>query len=107
MAVFLGALLLGIMAYLYFARADPAVYRHTMKGNPVNEPEFTIFNPFRDRLPERTAEAFLEKLKEGRCPEALDVPLLPRDYKEDVCERERRLPLLAWRLRIDQTMVPT
>ena len=97
-AVFSAALLIGIMAYLYLARANPAVYRHTMKGNPVKEPEFTIFNPFRDRLPERAAEAFLEKLKEGRCREAYDVPLLTRDYKEEVCEKESKSPLVAWRL---------
>lgn len=97
-AVFLAALLIGITAYLYLARANPAVYRHMTKGNPVKEPEFTIFNPFRHRLPERTAEAFLEELKEGRCREVVDVLLLRRNYKEDVCEKERRSPLLAWEL---------
>ena len=98
-AVFFAALLTGITVYLYLARANPAVYRHMMNGNPVKEPEFTIFNPFRDRRPERVAEAFLEKLKEGRCREAVDVPLLTRDYKEEVCEKENKSPLLSWQFK--------
>jgi hypothetical protein len=28
----------------------------------------TVFNPFRDRSPEASANAFLEEIKQGRCP---------------------------------------
>lgn len=96
--VFLAALLVGITAYLYVSRSNPVVYRYMLRGDPVNEPEFTIFNPFRDRSPERTAEAFLEQMRSGKCTDAVAVLSHAADYNEEMCERESRLPLVAWRL---------
>lgn len=97
--VFAGALLVGITAYLYFSRSDPIVYRYGIKGNPVNEPEFTIFNPFRDRSPESTAAAFLEQMRAGNCPEAVAVLSQTPDYNQELCEKESDSPLTGWRLK--------
>ena len=69
-----------------------------LKGDRVGEPEFTIFNPFRDRSPERTAEAFLEQMRSGTCTEAVTGLNNTPEYNEELCGRESNYPLVAWRL---------
>lgn len=50
---------------------------------------FTVPNPIRNRAPEKTAAAFLEELRAGRCPEIV---------ARAACERERELRVLSWSL---------
>ena len=96
--VFSLALLIGIAAYLYSMRSRSVLYRIGERGDPVKEPAFSLFNPFRDRAPERSAEAFLTLLMQGQCAQATSVlPATPEDHQER-CEREANSPLMAWQL---------
>lgn len=96
--IFAAALMLGIATYLYSVRSTPVLYRHILKGNPVKEPDFTIFNPFRDRSPERSAEAFLELMKASQCEQAMSVLPDTPEYRQEICEREKESPLMSWQL---------
>ena len=84
---FVAALSIGGAAYLYSVRTKAVLYRFDEPGNPVHEPTFAVFNPFRDRSSERQAVAFLQHLKEGRCQQALSAcrkrnNIVPRCVKE-------------------------
>ena len=96
---FIVAAMLGTAAYLYFVRSSPVLYKNVEAGDPVKEPTFSIFNPFRDRSPEHSAEAFLKQLRAGQCEQAtVALSVLP-ERRQDICERERRSPLASWRLK--------
>ena len=96
--VLIVVLVLALAAYLYYQRSRSELYRYVEAGNPVKEPAFSIFNPFRDRSPERNAEAFLEVIKAGECERTmLALPDTP-EHREEVCEREKASPLVSWRL---------
>lgn len=97
--VFAVVLLLGLAAYLYYQRSRSVLYRYVEAGNPVKEPAFAIFNPFRDHSPEHGAEAFLEVIKAGQCERAMSVLPDKPEYRHEVCEREKGSPLMSWRLK--------
>ena len=96
--VFFIALVTGIVAYSYSMRSSSVLYSFNEKGDPVKEPVFSIFNPFRDRGPENRAESFLNLLKEGKCEEATAVLSFTPEYRQELCGREANSPLLAWKL---------
>ena len=98
------AALLAITGYLYHQRSTAVLYRYVEAGDPVKEPAFAIFNPFRDRSPERSAEAFLTATRAGQCAQAMSPLVASSQHKQEVCEREQRYPLVDWRLanRTDQ-----
>lgn len=56
---------LSALASLFVLQSRPVVYRYYEAGNPIKEPAFVIFNPFRDRRPEKSAAEFLQRLKWG------------------------------------------
>jgi hypothetical protein len=95
---FIFALILGIIAYLYFTRSSPVVYSHKLGGDPVNEPNFSILNPFRDRAPEQVADKFLTLLSNGQCEQAVSVLSYTPEKRQDVCQRETQYSLSSWRL---------
>src|SRR5450432_3059886 len=103
--VFLAALVCGVAVYLYSVRSRPAVYRYFEKGDPVEEPAFVIFNPFRNRSAERQADSFLQLLKEGHCDQALSALPIKQETRHELCDLEVKSPLEGWRLtnRTDQT----
>ena len=96
--VFAVVLLLGLAAYLYYQRSRSVLYRYVEAGNPVKEPAFSIFNPLRDRSPERSAEAFLENIKAGQCERTMSALPDTPEHRQEVCEREKASPLVSWRL---------
>lgn len=103
--IFAAAVIVGMAAYLYSERAKPVLYAYYYAGDPLREPAFTIFNPFRDRGPERGAEAFLEMLRAGRCEQAVAGLAVTDEYRQDTCEREKKYPLVSWRL-MNRTEMP-
>lgn len=96
--VFFIASVAGIVAYSYSMRASPVLYRFSEKGDPVKEPVFSIFNPFRDREPENRAESFLTLLKDGKCEEATAILTFTPERRQEVCNQEANSPLLGWKL---------
>jgi hypothetical protein len=102
--VFVVVLLLALFAYLYYQSSRSVLYRYVEAGNPVKEPAFAVFNPFRDHSPERSAETFLKIIKDGQCEQAMSAVPGTLEHRQDTCEHEKESPLMAWRLtnRIDQ-----
>ena len=98
------ALLVMLAAYVYYQRSKPLLYSYVEKGNPVKEPVFAIFNPFRDRSPERSAEAFLENMRAGQCERAMVGVFGSPEHNQEVCRLEKGSPLSSWRMmnRTDQ-----
>ena len=92
-------LMLGIAAYLFVMQSRSVLYRYFEAGNPTKEPAFAIFNPFRDRQPERSAEGFLQRLNVGDCESAMSGLAQELQYQKDTCEHEKTNPLTSWRIR--------
>ena len=93
-----------LAAYGYSKRSQPVLFSYVEKGDPVREPVFAIFNPFRDRSPERSAEGFLENIKAGQCDCELAGIVNSPEHNQEVCKREKQSPLSGWRMmnRTDQ-----
>jgi hypothetical protein len=92
-------LILGIVAYLFLMQTRSVLYRYFEAGSATKEPAFVIFNPFRDRHPERVAEVFLGRMKEGECKSLMAGFKNEPQYLQDICERENTNRLTSWRLR--------
>jgi len=87
-----------IVIGLYSLRSKAVLYRFVETGTPSGKPLFSIFNPLRDHSSERSAEAFLERVKSTPCDQVLAELPLETKYRQYICEQESNNPLLAWRL---------
>ena len=83
---------------LYLMRSRAVLYRASSIPDGTGEPAFCVFNPFRDREPERSADAFLTSLKELRCTESVAKLPLTEDQRLYICEKEAEHVLESWRL---------
>lgn len=90
-----------VLTFLFAMNSRSVIYRHSWPGSPSKEPAFTIFNPFRDRRPEKRATEFLVRLKNGDCENAMRElsQSYSAEYQQRTCERERTLRLLSWKLK--------
>ena len=61
-----------------------------------------VFNPMRNRQPERAAAALLRLLKDGKCEEVVADTPLEQEYREYICGKEKMHPLTDWTL-VDRT----
>ena len=91
--------MVGLAAYLLIMQSRSVLYRYFEAGSPTKEPAFVIFNPFRDRHPERVAEVFLERMKDGECNSLMSGFKNDPQYLQDTCERENTNRLTSWRIR--------
>ncbi|MGB7068407.1 MAG: hypothetical protein WBD22_02845 [Pyrinomonadaceae bacterium] len=91
------SLLVIVLGVLWLLTTNKSViWSFRESGDPSGEPSFVIFNPFRGKQPEATAEELLNLLKNGECPKAVRN-LKGGDYAE-LCERESQYPLEDWKL---------
>ena len=90
-------LVAGVVAYLFFSRSNPVLYRHVDRAS-VQYSSFIIQNPFRDRGPERKAELVLRRLKSRNCQQALSLATVSSERVSYLCEREGKYPLESWTL---------
>ena len=95
--IFLLAAIIGFAAYLFFNRSNPVLYRNIDRAS-VQYSSFVILNPFRNREPERQAEAVLQGLKSRNCQQALSLPALETERVTYFCEREQKYLLGSWSL---------
>ena len=93
-----GATILAIGVALFAVRTQPVLYSYVEAGNPIKEPVFAIFNPFRDRDPERKAREFLQRLKDGGCEEVMSALEYEVQYGKETCEHERTNSLMSWKM---------
>ena len=91
------ALVLAGTAYAFVtARSRPVLWSFTEAGDPLEEPVVLILNPFRERAPERVAEAVLDDLKAKRVAEALSPVAADPRMKNYWAGQEARHPLRDW-----------
>jgi hypothetical protein len=84
----------------YFARfAGPVLYSYRDRASASQGPTFILFNPLRDRSPERVVEQFLEQLKTGDCAKAVSRLPIQLDKQLTMCEKEGQAALDAWTLK--------
>jgi hypothetical protein len=88
-----------ITVALYLMRSRSVLYAGDIAGDPVGESSFSIFNPFRDRSPEHVAETFLELMKGGQCEQAMAALPAEQEYRQYICESEKKYPLMSWTLK--------
>ncbi len=88
-----------ILLLMICARSKPVRVRLTEAEEHYTEWDFTIFNPFRDTTPEQCAVPLLESLKGGRCSDLLTALPDGPDYRQRICEKEAKYPLVSWKLR--------
>lgn len=90
----------GIVVCLFAMRSRPVLYRYFVAGNPTKEPEFAVFNPFRDWQPETSAAEFLTDLRNGNCKGVMQElsESYSAEYQQTTCEKEQTYKLLSWKL---------
>jgi hypothetical protein len=91
----------GISA-LFLARSSPVVYSFSEQGDPSGEPYRTLFNPFRDRSPERPAREILRCLSRGDTKEAI-AEVDRAEARDEILALANQGRIRSWRLanRID------
>lgn len=84
-------LFLVLLASLIFR--NPVLLR--LRGSIEQQHALYLLNPFRDRAPERAAEAILKEVSEGNC-QAVAMRLSGKP--DPKCVRDTELRILSWRL---------
>lgn len=91
-------LLVGLLLGLFLTRSRSVLFAFREPGDPLEEPFWTIFHPFRDRAPERAAEAILHDLKRGDYREALSRIHMSDTIKAEIQSEEVEFKLRSWEL---------
>jgi hypothetical protein len=89
------AVVLGTVIYLYFSK--PVIWSLSEPGDPIGQPFFIVMNAFREKGPEKAAEALLDQLERGQCEEVV-LGLKDNEKYTDICERESINKLDDWKL---------
>ena len=88
-----------LLACLIALRSRPVLYRYYETGNPIHEPAIAIFNPLRDREPERLAEEFLKGLRTGACSNLMRELSASAEFQQQTCEHESSNRIISRKLR--------
>ena len=89
--------------------ASPVIVRVPFLKDCMNQPQHVIFNPFRNREPERLANRVLTDVRDGKCQSVLSTALdMDQERKTYMCElfaEKQHPPLTSWTLknRTDKT----
>src|SRR5262245_8968897 len=97
--LFITVVVVVIIISLYLMRSKSVIYRLVESGSPGGHPAVTVFNPFRDRQPEKCAAAFLESIKAGRCKQLMDELAVDAEYRKYICKQEGTNALMMWNLK--------
>jgi hypothetical protein len=96
---YMAAALAGIVALLVLmGRTRPVLVSLPESGHPFHGPFLSIFNPFRDKLPERVAEKALVDLREGHFDSVFRNLQLPEEMLRQKRQLEMKCRLRSWKL---------
>jgi len=101
-AVGVAVLLVGIfLGYLnWLSNQGPVLARSEERDPLTNMPISITMNPLRDRTIERTSNAFIAQMRDGKCRTVLAS--WEEDYRkkraEFICDSETQHPLISWQL---------
>jgi len=88
-------LLIAGVIYLHYSPSVLLKYQDPSAVDP-SDCLWVLFNPFRDRQPELSADAFLKQLKKEKFDEAF--ARFPEHTKASFCSKEREFKLINWTL---------
>lgn len=97
--LFIAVVVVAVIGCLYLMRSESVIYKFVEAGTPGGLPTISIFNPFRDRQPEKCAAAFLESMKAGQCEHLMAGLAVDMEYRQYICQQERTDALMAWNLK--------
>jgi hypothetical protein len=93
------AVILMVFALLFVAIlpfSHPVLFESSLFADSISDPPLTIMNPFRDKEPEKVANAFLMRLRSEE-PASLLRRIIEQDAEfEHICQREREYRLKTW-----------
>lgn len=81
---------------LFMLRRHTVLFTLNEAGSASEDPAFVVFNPFRDRTPEKIAEKFMQQLPSEHCMEL--VAPMRGDYAEHICSKEQQFVSKDFRL---------
>lgn len=85
-----GALLVGL--FIWMAFSGPMLIDLRL-GPMRDEPRLAIWNPMRDRNPERAGYEYLRRIQSANCKEVLAGLPLRIEEKATACAKQNRIPL--------------
>jgi hypothetical protein len=88
---------LGISAMALSAGRRPVLLDITPDPAMVRPRNFCVMNPFRDRSPERAADTFIRRLREGDVS-VLSATVKDPSTREHLMENETKWPITSWRI---------
>src|SRR5262245_38486420 len=97
--LFITFVMVVITISLYLIRSKSVIYRFAESGSPDGQAAVSVFNPFRDRQPEKCAAAFLELMKAGECDGWIDELSDDEEYRQYICKQEGTMALMVWNLK--------
>jgi hypothetical protein len=92
-----GLLFVVLIPLAMLARSRPVLFSIS-SDDIASRFKYSIFNPFRNRAPEESAEFFLHLLKNGPCQRAYTLVQEPDERNKYTCEREERHKIKKWYL---------
>jgi hypothetical protein len=95
-AIFLVSAVIFCSLLLFVFRRHTVLFTLHEAGDVNEEPAFIVFNPFRDRNPESTAEHFMRLLSSEQCLGL--VSPIRGEYAGNICEREQKFISTQFRL---------
>ena len=97
--LYIGLILFGLL--LYHVAFHPVLFRSPWENVNCIEcggPGFVLLNPLRDRAPEKVAQRFLQRLKDGQCVEAMRALPTTDDQRKYICDAQEHYLLDRWQL---------
>lgn len=88
---------LGISAMALTAGRRPVLLDITPDPAMVRPRNYCLMNPFRDRTPERAADTFLRRLRDGDMS-VLSATVKDPSTREQLAENETKWPISSWRI---------
>ncbi len=89
------ALLVAFTAGVGLWYASPVLFR-TYRYGAISEQPIALFNPLRDRIPERVGDVVLSQMRSGENKQVLESFVRDAERRKHVYMREAEYPIESW-----------
>ncbi len=89
------ALIITFTVGVGFSYAPPVLFR-TYHFGAISERPIAVFNPLRDRAPERLGDAVLAQMKAGEYSQVLEPHVSDAERRKHIYLREAEYPIESW-----------
>lgn len=94
--IFFIALFVAVPVVLYLQRNSRPTIICGSLDDSIRPRNYCLMNPYRDKQPEKFAEAILQELKNGNTE--IIIPYLKEDSKNRILESEKKFRVENWRI---------